>query len=61
VRNGSLVDGRTGLLSATSQATSRDGKPEQVSAALAQAAKKPPNSQTAVVQVASGSYSAAPG
>lgn len=58
---GTAGDRCTGSLSATSRVTSRGGKPVKVTAALAQAAKKQRKSQSAVVRVASGSYSAAPG
>jgi hypothetical protein len=55
-----------GLLSATSRVTTRGGKPQKVTAAaVAQASKRAKGSQpkmrTALVVVASGSYSLAPG
>jgi hypothetical protein len=52
-----------GSLSASSRVTSRSGKPVTVTAALTQATKPKqlPNETTAIVQVASGSYSVATG
>jgi Ice-binding-like/Bacterial Ig-like domain len=54
-----------GLLSATSRVTTRGGKPQKVVAAVAQASKRAkgrqPTERTAVVVVASGSYSLAAG
>jgi hypothetical protein len=52
-----------GSVTATSRVTSRDGKPVTVTAALARATKtkQPAKETTAIVQVASGSYSVATG